>query len=150
MISRRAPHGFTAIELMTVVAITAFLAVIGSLSYQNIKRNVVLSDAAQEFMDTVRMAQNRSISSQEGVDHGIRVEANQYELFRCDDTACGSPIFETPHVLNSGLAITAGIGVIQFQRLIGSANPAREVTLAYGSAHKNVDVSSAGTVTLSE
>ncbi len=58
-------NGFTIVELVMVTAIIAFIATIGAASYRQGERRIVLDNQTFQFMQDVRRAQERALSSRD-------------------------------------------------------------------------------------
>lgn len=57
--------GFTIVELVMVTAIIAFISTIGAAGYRQGERRVVLDNQTFQFMQDVRRAQERALSSRD-------------------------------------------------------------------------------------
>ncbi len=73
--------GFTIIELVLSVFILTTLFSIAFLSYQNIKRTFLLKTTTQRVISVIETAKERSESSLNNSQHGVRIESSQLILF---------------------------------------------------------------------
>lgn len=78
--------GFTIIELLVVLALTATVSAFGVISLTNQKRSRDLESALQDFSSVLRDTQRRSITQQDGLRWNVRATNNVgsgdvYELF---------------------------------------------------------------------
>ncbi len=123
------PTGFTLIELLVVIAIVGTLSAIAVPSYQLMRKNVALSSYTQEIVSALRLAQNRSISSQGGVTHGVHFDATQYSVY--DGTwPAASPQVNT---LQDGVQVVSGApGNIEFKHLTGETADGVDHTFQIG------------------
>ena len=64
---RRCNGGFTLVELMTVVAIAAVLATVGTPSFRDMLLNQRLAAAAQAFNSALSLARMEAIQRAQGV-----------------------------------------------------------------------------------
>lgn len=138
--------GLTLIELMTVIGISGLLAFLAFFSYGAFRKNVELTDMADQLMNTLRTAQNKSIVSQDGADHGVYIEANQYTLYQGDNwSAPGRIIIATYPTNGYPLTVSTGSADIVFERLTGQA--ATQTVVQIGSSDpKSITIQSIGTI----
>lgn len=142
----RRPAGFTAIELLGVVAIIGILAVIAIPSYQLMRKNVALSSYTQEIVSALRVAQNRSISSQGGMIHGVHFESDRYVVYDGTWPSSNSQV----HMLENGVEILTGAPEeVEFERLMGGTLDHADYTFQIGfpgGRSKTITVNASGRI----
>lgn len=139
--------GFTLIELLTVIGIAAVLAAVAVPSYALMQKNVSLSSTAQEVVNTLRVAQNNAISSQDGVMWGVRFGTNQYILFKCNSD-CSILNNITTYNFQNGVQVTQGTGTIIFNHLTGANNNPSGTPPIVLNNRKNIQVDGIGKIIL--
>lgn len=141
------PKGFTSIELMAVIGIITILAAIGIPSYQTVRKNIVLNNYANEIVSTLRTAQNRSLSAQDGTAHGIFFEAGQYTIYGDD---WSTPTYKNSFSLNNGIEILQGVNAhVVFDRLLGTTNSNVVVKVGFSEGReKTITVDEIGKIAL--
>ena len=92
--------GFTMIELLIVMGITAVLGGVAMSNYFGYQSSVSVDNAASELLGTLRDAQQRAISQDEQAAWGVRITAvsganDYYELFYGDSYATGTILSRT-------------------------------------------------------
>lgn len=138
--------GFTAIELMTVIAVTAVLATLGFFSYSTIQKNIVLSNSAQELLTTLRVAQSRSVSSQDGITWGVHFDSASYILY---GGAWPTPTSTTSYILPGGLTVTQGAGTEAVFAHLTGASATGNIRVGFaGGAEKTIYINANGQITL--
>ena len=140
-------RGFTLLELLVVIGSMAVLAAIGIPTFQVMRKNVMLSSQAQEIVSTLRVAQTRSITSQDGTPHGVYFDTNSYALYG-DDWA--APAYSKTTDLQNGVEILQGSGTeLTFGRLTGNASSSLTVVVGYdGGKQKTITVEPVGKITI--
>ena len=146
--------GFTLIELLVVVAIFSLLAALVLPTFIFYQRQSLLDSATQEVSSALRLAQNKTLSSEGASPFGIYFETGKFTIFKGTTYSVGSPDNEV-HVLNPGLQISeinfSGSAVI-FNRLTGATANSGSLKIAVVAdpiKNKYIYVNSSGAVTLS-
>lgn len=151
--------GFTAIELLTVIGIISVLVAIAAPSYALMKKNVTFTNTVQEIVNTLRVAQNNSTSSQDGKMWGVKFEqitdGFQYILFVCNDvdnTTCTTFINKTIYQIKGLTIVLPASNPIIFNRLFGTLyNASGPQTIGVekgGGSIKNIIVELDGKISL--
>ncbi len=125
-------RGFTIFEVLTVIGIFLVMFSIAYLSYHSINNNVALNNSVEEMINTLRIAQNRSISSQDNEKWGLHFDIgnDNYVLYRGD---WPSPV-TTDYQLEGGIKIISvtdaggfSLSETEFDRLDGTTKKAEIV-----------------------
>jgi prepilin-type N-terminal cleavage/methylation domain-containing protein len=141
----RLPKGFSLVELLTVVGVIGFLLTIGIFSFRVIENRVALGTATEEVLNALRVAQERSLSSQDGIQHGVHFDATQYVLF---GGSWAAPTYQKVYTLPNRVQISQGVGTeLVFERLNGKTTVA-EIRVAIGGSEKAISVSNSGRISL--
>ena len=112
--------GFTLLELLVSFSIISLLLFIGLPIHHSITDGVALDSQSQQIVNDLRLAQQRSLVSQGGVNHGIHFNTTSYVLF--GNTWATSPTYTITRKLSHDIQITQGAdSEIIFSRLTGVA-----------------------------
>ncbi|MBI4092355.1 MAG: prepilin-type N-terminal cleavage/methylation domain-containing protein [Candidatus Kerfeldbacteria bacterium] len=133
-----AQNGVTAVELMVVISIIGFLAVIAVPSYATMRQNLELNNRAQQIVGDLRLVQNRAISSQNDSSHGVRFEQNRYFLYEVDQG--GATTDKETRMLEGGITIILPVGIpsesVLFTRLFGTTSASAQVDVGFSASNK--------------
>lgn len=145
--------GFTLVEIIIVIFILAILAGAAIAAFRFFQRGAALNDNAEQISNTLRLAQNRAISSLNASSCGIHFENSRYILFYgspYNSSSASNEIFNLPSGLEIYAVNLAGGGQeIIFDRLTGRTSQAGNVGLRMASDHsqsKTIYVNSAGQI----
>lgn len=144
--------GFTLLELLLVVGIIGILStsiVLNGLGYRN---RQALDLAAQQMAASIRDAQNRSVSQQDGLAWGVYFNnvssTDSYTVFSGGSYSASENRFVTP--LDSPVEFTipsAGTtSSIVFAQVSGLPSTSTSVTITNGSASTTITISANGQV----
>lgn len=147
--------GFTIIEIIIVIAILAILLAIVISNFPYFNETTNLNNNVQEFISTLKLAQNRALSSDSYSQYGVYINTgvspNQYVLFQ-GPTYAGSTAGQT-YTLDKSLEfynISLGGGSeIAFDKLDGAADESGSVGIRVKSdtgTNKTIYVASSGAV----
>lgn len=114
--------GFTLIEILVVVALIALLATAVVVSTVSFRSQIDLNTAAQNILNTLRIARAKTLASESASQYGVYFESGQYVLFK--GTSYNPPASDNEfHSLPSGFEIAnvsiGGGNEAIFQRLTG-------------------------------
>ncbi len=122
-------RSFTLIELLVIIAIMFVLAAIAIPTFLSFQKESDLNNSAEELVNTLRLAQSKTISSegasQWGVYFATSTEPHQYTLFKGVDYASRATSSDEIHNLPKTVEIyeinfTPGaVSSIVFERLTG-------------------------------
>ena len=139
--------GFTLIELLTVIGIISILVAVGVPSYLSLKNNVSFQNSVEEIINTLRMAQNKAITAQDGSDWGVYFENDKYTLFR-GEAYDSDALDNIEYNLPEGQILGASTEVI-FKRLDGTAEEEATICLNPPGCTKNIEVKQSGQISSS-
>lgn len=74
--------GFTLIEILIVIATLSILASAVIINFHDFQLNADLNNEAEKILNIVKLAQNKTLASEEGSSYGIHLENNLYVLFK--------------------------------------------------------------------
>jgi prepilin-type N-terminal cleavage/methylation domain-containing protein len=138
--------GFTMIELLLVVAIIFTLAAIAVPLYNNVRENIALNNYTQEIVNALRIAQNRSIVSQDGTVHGVSFAPNSYVAYGGD---WATPTYTVNYTVNGGIQILTGAGdQVSFDRLTGLTSDETIVIGIPGGEQKTIAIDASGKISI--
>ena len=150
---RKAKKGFTMLELLIVIGITATLSVIGISFYFNQQKAKILENTTQEIANYLRYTQQKSISQEQGLQWGVHFEnpssgSDFYALYT--GTTYSSPI-ETKYLPTGIIFTTPATGNsvnVSFNKLTGtSTNQSIIIQSTSNSATTTISVFSQGLIT---
>jgi len=123
--------GLTIIELLTVIAILIILISISISLFRIFQKESGLTNTAEEIINMLRFAQNKTLASQEssqwGVYFSISTSPQEYILFKGSDYASRDPAYDQIHEIPEKIEIyeidlTGGGSEIVFERVLGNTN----------------------------
>ncbi|HPP64981.1 MAG TPA: prepilin-type N-terminal cleavage/methylation domain-containing protein, partial [Candidatus Paceibacterota bacterium] len=158
-------RGFTLLEIIIVIAITATMATIGIGYYANISKTKLLDKTAEEIVAYLKYAQQNSIVQKDGKQWGVHFEnpssgADFYALYTGTTYSSPIEIKYLPEGIEFSIPQTASSADISFSKLTGllstggykqiilkeiSTNQTKNVLSCYqGLISYNIDISVCG------
>lgn len=128
-------RGFSAIELLIVVSITILLAAAALPIYGNFQSSTYLNERAAEIIQTLRLAQARSMARMNDVPHGVYFDINlsgpdRLILYQGADYLNRDISYDRTIVLEDSLSLTASFGnEVNFSRGLGAPSTTGNITL---------------------
>ncbi|HBB44384.1 MAG: pilus biogenesis protein [Parcubacteria group bacterium GW2011_GWA1_44_13] len=125
-------RGFTALEILIVIAILAILLATILPSFTNFRRSSLLNTDTMNLVTLINRARLLSVSSKDDEQYGIHLETTKAVLFKGDtyDTASSTNevhVFSTGLTL-SGIAISGGGSEILFEKVTGATTDGKKAT----------------------
>jgi type II secretory pathway pseudopilin PulG len=130
-------EGFTLLEVVVVIFTVAVLSLVSLGSIALFQKKTELSNTAQEFANVLRLAQSKTVASDNTSQYGVYINAalspDQYVLFKGASYAARITAFDVVHVLPktvefSQLSLGADTEIV-FEKLSGFAVQSGSVTL---------------------
>ena len=129
--------GFTIIELLTIIAILFVLAVSAVPALRSFQLKSDLENSAEEMINVIRLAQQKTISSEGGSSWGVyfstSTSPHQYTLFKGDDYTSREVPADEVHKISRDVLISAvdlggGFEVV-FSRVPGASRQEGAISL---------------------
>jgi len=122
--------GFSLIEILIVVSVLTILAGLMAPGFNFFKQQSTLDGATQEIIQTLRLAQNKTLASEGDSNFGVYFETYKFVIFKGSVYSAASTTNEVHHLdssLNiSSLSFSGSANSVVFDRLTGT-------TANYGS-----------------
>ena len=125
-------QGFTALEILIVIAILAILLATILPSFTNFRRSSLLNTDTMNLVTLINRARLLSVSSKDDEQYGIHLESSKAVLFKGDTYSASEPTNET-HVFSTGLtlssiAISGGGSEILFEKVTEATTNGKNAT----------------------
>ncbi len=131
--------GFTLIEIVVVLAITAILFLIaGSLAVNTFPKNTVQVEAGA-VLDLLRKAQSRSVSGYQDSVCGVHFTVNEITLFAGTTYTSRNQLFDEIHTLSSGITVS-GLADVIFQFGAGETANIGDVVLTSNATGETITI----------
>jgi len=137
--------GFTAVELLVVVAIIGILSTIMTLSFSNFRNNQALQNTANTVMSVIEEARTKTLSGDGNTYYSVRFESGKAVLFTGGTYNANASTnkyfsYETPVTLGT-LSLNGSATAVTFDRLTGK-------TSQYGTIQLTRSATSSVTITV--
>ncbi len=118
--------GFSLIEILITIAIISFLVGTSIVSYRFFEKGTELESAAQNILFTLKLAQTKTLASEDASVYGVHFENNKYILFKGEIYQKGSAdnkIYQLPNRLEiHNIDLTNEASSTVFQRIDGKTD----------------------------
>ncbi|MES2953327.1 MAG: type II secretion system protein [Patescibacteria group bacterium] len=119
-------RGFTAVEILVVVAVLGIIAAIVITPFGGYRANTLLDSTASQALALLSAARTRTLASRGGMRHGVHLEAGALILFAGDTYQAGAATNE-PYTLDdavevASITLSGGGSDILFERLTGKTS----------------------------
>lgn len=150
--------GFTLVEIIIVIAILAILMAIIIPNFFSINKNSDLNNGATEFSTILKLAQNKTLSSEDYSQYGIYLDTttspHKYVLFKGQSYVSRDPSFNQSYSLPDtmefyNINLQGGGNQIVFDRLTGASNNHGNVSIRLKidtTKNKTIYVANSGSV----
>ena len=146
--------GFSVIEILVVLAVLMIVSGLIVPGFNFFRKQSSLNAATQEIINTLRLAQNKTLASEGNSSFGVYLESDKFILFKGTAYSASSSNNEA-HNLDSSLRISTlslnGSNSVVFERLTGNTVNYGAITLEQIddiSQNKVIFIDSSGSVSL--
>ena len=151
-----ARQGFTLIEIIIAISIMVLLISVSIVSYRYFEKSTELEKTTQKIISILKLAQAKTIASDEASQYGVHFESNKFILFKGSEYQLGSEnnkIYNIPNRLEIYNINLSGEGSdIIFQRINGGTEQNGNIGLriiSNPSELKTINIKSSGVIELS-
>ena len=143
--------GFSLVEGLIVVALTAVMALMVAPYLGTIVAKSDVSTSAASVVDALREAQSAAMSHKDGGKFGVHFQSGQFTYFATATYSAGDS-GNVVHAFNgevsiTGTALTGGVSDIRFQNHRGTPDVTGTVTLQDSAGNtKTVSINAAGMI----
>ncbi|HEU5114487.1 MAG TPA: prepilin-type N-terminal cleavage/methylation domain-containing protein [Candidatus Paceibacterota bacterium] len=144
-------RAFTLVELIISVGILGLLLALAVQSFSNFSRVQSLAASATALAEALRDARARTLASVSASQYGVKVDANQFILFKGSSFAsstAGNETFAFPYPV----AASSSIWTFTFTRVTGNSSASGTIDLYLpglpGSQKKTVSIQTTGLVSI--
>lgn len=125
-------RGFTALEILIVIAILGILLAVIMPSFMNFRRSSLLNTDTMNLVTLINRARLLSVSSKDDAQYGIHLESGMAVLFKGTTYDTASSTNET-HIFSTGLtlssiAISTGGSEVLFEKVTGATTNSAAAT----------------------
>jgi len=130
--------GFTLVEMLVILGIMAILLALAIPTYRSFQRESDLNNATEEIINTLRVAQNKTLASEGASQYGVYFDQttapHQITLFKGGDYAGRDPLLDEIHKLSESIKIydislAGGKTEVVFKRLSGETSETGNLSL---------------------
>ena len=126
-------RGISLIELLVVVAILIILTVLSFRAFVFFQKESDLTNYTEEIINTLRLARNKTLSSEESSNYGVHFETNKYVLFKGRDynpSATDNRVYNlSPRMEIYDISLSGGGSDVVFEKILGNTSQSGTVSL---------------------
>jgi len=126
-------NGFTALEILMVVAIIGLLSAIILAPFAAFRNSKVLDTASEETLALLSESRGDTLSAKDGYQYGVHFETTKIVLYRgatysSSDTSNKVVLLDTALEVSS-IALTGGVAEVLFEKLNGKTSQSGTVII---------------------
>jgi type II secretory pathway pseudopilin PulG len=151
---------FTLVEILVIIGTMIILMALATPAFRVFQRESDLNDSSEEIINTLRLAQNKALASEEASQFGVYFDntttPHQYTLFKGSDYASRDSTFDEIHKLPKSIEIyeinLGGGKEVVFNRVSGETNQSGNIKIRLVSdisKTKTIYIENSGQVGLS-
>jgi prepilin-type N-terminal cleavage/methylation domain-containing protein len=142
--------GFTAIEIVIVLAIVVLLIAVVLPPLEKMKQNQVLKSAVADISSTLNKAKSQTLSSVNSLEYGVHFQSDKIVIFQGNTYSAANSTNEDVQITYpayiSNINLTGGASDIYFDKLSGAPNKTGDITVSIPTQSKTVTISATGAV----
>ncbi|MFH1292333.1 MAG: hypothetical protein ABIH87_04025 [bacterium] len=144
-------RGFTLIELLVVVGISIVLAIVATPIYGGLQVRAQLNETSAQLSQTLRTAQQRSLSGYGNSAHGVKLQSQGYILFQGDSYALRQSAYDRgidlAESLSLLLSLTGGVDEVVFSLSSGLPSATGTINLIHSvDGNRQISINDLGMV----
>lgn len=139
-------RGFTLIELILVMAIISFIAMLSSPLYSRFLLQNAVGNTVDELSGSLRKAQTYAMAGKQDSAWSVNYSSNTITLYKGTNFASRDPSFDETFSVNPNVTVS-GITDISFAKATGLPTPSTaNISISSGNNNKTVTMNSQGVV----
>lgn len=137
-------RGFTLIELILVIAIISFIALLSSPFYSRFLLQNAVGNTVDELIGSLRKAQIYSMAGKQGSAWSVNFSSNTITLYKGTSFAGRDTAFDEKFSINPNVSVS-GMTDISYAKATGLPTPtSATITISSGNNSKTVTLNSQG------
>lgn len=152
----RSQQGFSLIELTVAVGLITLLAILTIASFATFQAQSDLDGSAEQMLNALRIAQSRTLASENGSSYGVHFEPSAYTLFAGRTYAAGMPTNEVKTLPSNveifTILLATSVPNVVFERLTGQTSATGTVGIRLvtdPTKNRTIRIAASGNVYLS-
>lgn len=140
----RYQSGFSAVELLVVIALLAILTVISASTFVSVRQTQEIKTATQDVWLTIRSARNATLSSDTDRAYGVHIETGRIVRFVGPTYTVGASTnvaVNFPGSITASSTFSGGVDDILFTRLTGETSATGTITLRQSISNASTSIS---------
>lgn len=141
--------GFVIIEILIAIAIISSVAFLATPLYTNLQVSTQLNESVTELIQTVRLAQVKSIARVNDSSHGVYFQSDKYTLYQGGSYSGRNSSYDKVVTIEEALTLSNDLtsNEVNFSRGLGSPNATGTITITHDvQGTKNISIDDLGSI----
>ena len=138
--------GFTLVEILIVISITAILAMVSTSVYTNLNARENLEISTNSLIEAIRYAQSNSRVGKGDSEWGIRILQSSFVIFKGSNYVSRNVSFDQSFNFSKGVVVD-GLSEIVFEKITGWTEDDGAIILTNSYGTKDILINEKGTLT---